>query len=144
MIVEDGMTQEQAEQIAKPAPKGKYEVEITGFFVGPDGSPVIENETSGNRMLRLKLKVASGPYKDGINQDETLKANEGKLIKAYNAVYGTGFMAAFKRAFPDCLTETGAVNTDLAVGQRAFAELKVTTYEGVESNEISKLYPKNA
>jgi len=38
--------------------------------------------------------------------------NTNKLIKAFNAVYGTGFMAAFKRAFPECLTEDGSVNTE--------------------------------
>lgn len=93
-------------------------------------------------MLRFGLKVSSGPYKDDANLDEK-GANAGKLVKAYNAVFGTGFMAAFKRAFPECLTEDGSVNTDLAIGLKAYAELKVTTYEGVESNEIAKLYPKN-
>lgn len=130
-LISDGMTLEEAEKIAKPAPKGDYPIEITGFFVGEDGDAVITNEQSGNKMLRVKMKIADGEHK-------------GKLVKAYNAVFGTGFMAAFKRAFPDCLTETGAINTDLAVGLVGKAALKVTSYEGVDSNEVAKLYPKNA
>jgi len=141
-VYDDNMTMEEAELIAKPAPKGKYEVEINKVFVAEDGSCVIESE-KGNQMYRFGMKIVSGPYKDGVNLDEK-GTNTNKLVKAYNAVFGTGFLAAFKRAFPDSQTEDGKTNTDLAIGLRAFAELKITVYEGVESNEIAKLYPKNA
>jgi len=140
-IVNDGMTREEADQIAKPAPKGKYLIEINKVFADEKGDVEFESD-KGNKMLRFGFKIVSGPYKDGVNLDEK-NTNANKLVKAYNAVYGTGFMASFKRAFPDCLTETGAVNTDLAMGLQQYADLKVTTYEGVDSNEINKLYPKN-
>ena len=134
-IVDDGMSQEQAELLASPAPKGKYQIEITGFVVGENGDMVSESE-KGNKMLKVRQKIVGD--KDG-NPSE----HAGKFIKIYNAVFGTGFMAGFKRAFPGGLTETGAINTDLMIGQKAFADLKISSYEGVESNEIAKLYPAN-
>jgi hypothetical protein len=141
-IVEDGMTPEQAEKIAKPAPKGKYVIEITGFIVMKDGGIVHTNDTTGNKMYKVKTKIVNGPYdKDGSLPEVCDHAD--KNVKTYNAVWGTGLLANFKRAFPEGLTETGGVISDLMLGMTCDADLKVTSYEGQESNEIARLYPKN-
>jgi hypothetical protein len=134
-LITDGMSFEEAELIAKPAPKAKYLIEITGFIAGEGGELVSESE-KGNKMLKVRTKIV----KDAKENTE----QAGKFLKVYNAVFGTGFMASFKRAFPDCLTETGAINTDLAIGLQAYADTKISSYEGVDSAEIAKLYPKNA
>ena len=36
MIVDDGMSVQEAELLATPAPLGDYDVEITGFIMGKD------------------------------------------------------------------------------------------------------------
>lgn len=141
-IVNDEMSMEEAELIAKAAPKGKYLIEISKVFTTETGEVVFEKEETGNKMYRFGMKIVEGPYKDGVNQDEK-GVNKDKQIKPYNAVFGMGFLAAFKRAFPDSQTEDGKTNTDLVVGLQAFADLKISNFEGAEGNEIAKLYPKN-
>jgi len=127
-LVDDGMTMEEAELLSTPAPKAKYEVEITGFKTSEDGDPIVLAEKSGNKMLVVNMKIATeGPQK-------------GKPLKPYNAIFGTGFMANFKRAFPAACS-SGPVDTDIAVGMRTFADVKITSYEGNDRNEIAKLYP---
>lgn len=43
-IVNDGMTREEADLIAKPAPKGKYEIEINKVFTDEGGEAVFESD----------------------------------------------------------------------------------------------------
>lgn len=136
-LVNDRMTKEDAEKIATPAPRGEYEVEITKVFADESGNVEFVSE-KGNSMLKIGMKIVSGPFTNGMNTDEK-GLNIGKLVKTYYAIFGTGFMAAFKRAFPSCLNEEGVINTDLCVGLRARAYLKISTHEGNDSNEIGKL-----
>lgn len=147
MIYEDNMTQEDAELMSTPAPKGKYLLEVTKVFktVDENGEQtgVFIKEETGNRMYRLGMKIVEGPFKDGVNTDAK-GINTGKQVKPYNAVWDTGLLAAFKRAFPETQLEGGKTDPDLAIGLQVYADLKVKTFEGIEGNEIAKLYPKNA
>lgn len=144
-IYDDGMTQEQAERMTTPAPKGKYRVVITKMLQASDGSFVHTSEKSGNKMYKIGSKIVNGPYdKDGDLPSEEENVHAEKLIKTYNAVWGTGLLAGFKRAFPECLTENGSINTDLAIGLEADADLKIEEFEGQKQNGIARLYPKLA
>ena len=110
-IVDDGMTEQEAELLTKPAPKGDYIIELTGLLkvegdTNPETMFVHTKEETGNRMYKVSSKiVSSAPDKDG--NVETVHAN--KPVKTYNAVWGTGLLASFKRGFPECLTEDGKV-----------------------------------
>ena len=146
-IVDDGMNQEMAERISRPAPAGDYLIEATSYVKGKDKDGeegvVIFNEKSGNTMYRINFKIVEGPYDKMGNNTDTDGVNADKLLKSYNAVWGTGFLAAFKRALPETLTDDGKVNTDLTPGLQCKARVKVSSHDGVESNEIGRLYPKN-
>jgi hypothetical protein len=125
-IIDTDMTLEEAEQQLAVAPRGRYTLELTGFKVGEDGSAE-RTFASGNTGLTAMLRIAEGEQR-------------GKLIKPYNAVKGTGLMAAFKAAFPKANVGRG-FDTDVAVGMKCLADVKISVYEGLESNEVQRLYP---
>lgn len=139
-IVEDTMTMEEAELIAKAAPGGKYLVEITGVKVNEEGGVDLISE-SGNGMYCFYFKIVAGPYVQGELPEGG--PHNGKLVKPFYVVFGSGNLAAFKRTFSEGLDERGKPNKDLIVGLQADALLGIETYGGEEGNKIVRFFPKN-
>ncbi len=133
-IVETDMTLEDAEKALEPAPAAKYKVQITAFKTAEDGTTEVTFEKSGNKGMVANMKITGeGPtFEPG--------ENFGKLVKPYNAIKGTSFMAMFKAAFPAANIGTG-FNTDVAINMECLADLKISEYEGLKSNEVRRLYP---
>lgn len=131
-LVDTEMSEQQEEEILGVAPKDKYIVKVAAVRVAEDGTNIFVGQTSGNRMLRLAFQI---------DDDDPKKiAHKGKFPKDYNAVYGTGFMAMLRRAFPSCC-EGPKFDTDAVVGMRCIAKLIAKEYEGVTKNEIQALAP---
>jgi hypothetical protein len=132
-LVDTEMTQEQEEDILGVAPKDSYIVRCVAIRVNEEtGTPVFTSEKSGKSYMKVAFQLD--------DDDPKKVVHKGKFPKDYNAVKGTGFMAMLRRAFPQACIGS-QIDTDLLIGLRCVAKLKVSEYEGVTKNEISALLP---
>lgn len=127
-LVDVEMTEQEADDILNPAPARRgYRLRVFGVRQTEEGEYTFVSE-KGSRYEKVIFQIADeGPH-------------HGKFVKDYNNVHGTGFAAQLRRALPQAFSGR-SMDTDLIVGMECLGDLRISEYEGIQRNEITKLLP---